>query len=255
MHAPGTGRRRRQTHTDAHHAPTRLGGSRPAQAASVSRSLSRVRARRTAPHRWRSSCSKSKRMALSKRTAGSPFGTEWRASSCTRRSPSCASREIVSWSRKRSGESGARTAGVGAGGHCTDRAASTGADAADSTTSGPALFGRGDGAGIFRTIVTTSGFGASSATSSSTSRFVLCVARASSVAALSRVKTSAAANRRQRHPAVLQQSQHLGTPAREPRCFDAAVGRVLRQAQRLRAVGEHRRIALAEIEPPAVDFR
>ena len=53
---------------------------------------------------------------------------------------------------------------------------------------------------------------------------------------------------------LLEQLEDHRVAARGPRCLDAVVGRSLGKVQHLRAVAEHRRAALAQIETAAVDF-
>jgi hypothetical protein len=59
-------------------------------------------------------------------------------------------------------------------------------------------------------------------------------------------------DRRQRHRAVAQQIENDREPAGGPRCLDPPVGRVLREMQHLRAIGEERRAALAEVQSSLV---
>ena len=62
-------------------------------------------------------------------------------------------------------------------------------------------------------------------------------------------------DRRQRHRAIAEHVEHAWTPARGSRRFDPPVRRVLGQMQHLRAVGEERRAALAQIQPALVELR
>jgi hypothetical protein len=62
-------------------------------------------------------------------------------------------------------------------------------------------------------------------------------------------------HRRQMKIAVTQGRQELGIPPRRARRRDPLVGNRLREAQYSHTVGEHRRAALAKIEPPLIDFR
>jgi hypothetical protein len=62
------------------------------------------------------------------------------------------------------------------------------------------------------------------------------------------------ADRRQVDRPVRQQRQDDWKTSRYASGLDPSVGRVLREVQDLRAVGKERRAALAEVEPPFVQF-
>ena len=62
-------------------------------------------------------------------------------------------------------------------------------------------------------------------------------------------------DRGQVHRPVRQQLQDDRKAPRGAGGLDPSIGRVLGEAEDLRAVGEERRAALPEIEPPRVQFR
>src|SRR5262245_6989688 len=55
-------------------------------------------------------------------------------------------------------------------------------------------------------------------------------------------------------PAIRELLKNDRTTTRRARNLDAVVGRMLSQVKNLRAVGEHRRTPLAEVEPSRVEF-
>ena len=62
------------------------------------------------------------------------------------------------------------------------------------------------------------------------------------------------AYRAEMDPAVGEQLQDNRKATRRPRGLDPVQGSMLREMKHLRAVGEHRRTALAEVQPARVEF-
>jgi hypothetical protein len=58
----------------------------------------------------------------------------------------------------------------------------------------------------------------------------------------------------ERERAIRQELEHHGESRRGARGFDPSVGRVLGQAEHLRAVGEERRAAFTQIQAPEIDL-
>ena len=109
--------------------------------------------------------------------------------------------------------------------------------------------------GSLRTTTGTSGCGCRLATSSSTSRLFLWRALAGTLSVIVwREMRRQQSDGRQREGTVADVLQDDRKPSRGPGGLDAVVRRVLRQVQRLRAVGKQRREPLGQIEPARIEL-